>query len=243
MKKVIIIDDEAPARSLIKEFLEDHQEFILLEECNNGVDAVKAINTFKPDLIFLDIQMPGLTGFEVLQRLEEIPQVIFSTAYDQYALQAFEVHAVDYLLKPFKQERFDEAIKQVEHTTGNHIAQIENLISTIKDQEDYLTNILVTVKNKLINISTSDILWVKAEGNYARLITKNGAFLSSYGLTRLEKKLDPQHFIRVHRSTLINLSAVKEVYRYPSNYEVVMSNDDVVKVSRSYLDNIRKLIV
>ncbi|MEO1629006.1 MAG: response regulator, partial [Bacteroidota bacterium] len=165
MKKVIIIDDEAPARSLIKEFLEEHEDLVLLEECNNGVDAVTAINTYKPDLIFLDIQMPGLTGFEVLKRLEEMPQVIFSTAYDQYALKAFEVHAVDYLLKPFKQERFDEAIQKLQHNAKGYLSQIQTLVNSLNEQESHLINILVSVKNKLINVPTDQIIQIKAEGN------------------------------------------------------------------------------
>ncbi|MEN0051145.1 MAG: LytTR family DNA-binding domain-containing protein [Bacteroidota bacterium] len=243
MKKVIIVDDEAPARALIKEFLQDHEELIVLEECNNGVDAVKAINAFKPDLIFLDIQMPGLTGFEVLQRLNEMPQVIFSTAYDQYAFKAFEVHAVDYLLKPFKQERFDEAIQKAMTNSGGYLFQIQSLVNSLSEQETYLLNILVAVRNKLINIPVNSIIQIKAEGNYARLTTINDSYLSSYGITKLEQKMNPQQFIRVHRSTIINLSYVKEVYTYPASYEVVMTNEDVVKVSRSYLDNIRKLIV
>ncbi|MEO1515603.1 MAG: response regulator [Bacteroidota bacterium] len=243
MKKVIIIDDEAPARSLIKEFLEEHEDLVLLEECNNGVDAVTAINTYKPDLIFLDIQMPGLTGFEVLKRLEEMPQVIFSTAYDQYALKAFEVHAVDYLLKPFKQERFDEAIQKLQHNSKGYLSQIQTLVNSLNEQESHLINILVSVKNKLINVPTDQIIQIKAEGNYARLTTLDGSYLSSYGITKLEEKLSPQQFIRVHRSTIINITCVKEVYTYPSSYEVVMKNGDVVKVSRSYLNNIRKLIV
>ena len=243
MKKVIIVDDEAPARTLIKEFLQDYEELVLLQECNNGVDAVKAINSFKPDLVFLDIQMPGLNGFEVLKRLEEMPQVIFSTAYDQYAFEAFEVHAIDYLLKPFKQERFDEAIQKLMNNTQSYLSEIQNLVHTLNEQESYLINILVAVRNKLINIPTSEIVQIKAEGNYSQLTTTTDTYLSSYGITKLAQKLNPQQFIRVHRSTIINVTCIKEVYSYPSSYEVIMNNGEVVKVSRTYLDSIRKLIV
>ena len=245
MKKVIIIDDEAPARSIIKEFLQGYEELILLSECNNGVDAVKAINTYKPDLIFLDIQMPGLSGFEVLKRLEEMPQIIFSTAYDQFAFQAFEVHAVDYLLKPIKQERFDEAIQKVmnQTQTDTYLTRMQALLDMLNEKETYLTNILVSVRNKLINIPIEKIIQIKAEGNYARLNTADGSYLSSYGITKLEQKVNPQKFIRIHRSTIVNIDYVKEVYSYPSSYELVMVNGDLVKVSRTYLDNIRKLIV
>lgn len=243
MKKVIIVDDEAPARSLIKEFLEDYEDLVLLEECNNGVDAVKVINAYKPDLVFLDIQMPGFSGFEVLKRLHEMPQVIFSTAYDQYAFNAFEVHAVDYLLKPFKRERFDEAIQQVRNNSGDYLSQIKTLVHTLNGQETYLNNILVSFKNKLVNIPVEQIILIKAEGNYAKLITQATSYLSSYGISKLEQKLNPQQFIRVHRSTLININCVKEVYSYPANFEVIMNNQDMVRVSRSYLDKIKKLIV
>ena len=243
MKKVIIVDDEAPARKLIKEFLQAHKDLIIIEECNNGVDAVKAINSFKPDLVFLDIQMPGLTGFEVLQRLDEMPQVIFSTAYDQYAFKAFEVHAVDYLLKPFKQERFDEAIEKIMTNNKSYLSQIQTLVNGLNEQETYLTNILVSIRKKLINIPVNNIIYIQADGNYAKLILEKGSHLTSYGLSKLEQKLNPQQFIRVHRSTVININTVKEAYSYPSSYELIMTNGDMVKVSRSYLDNIRKLIV
>lgn len=243
MKKVIIVDDEEPARRIIKEFLEDYDDLILLEECNNGVDAVKTINTFKPDVVFLDIQMPGLDGFQVLQRLDEMPKIIFSTAYDQYAVKAFEVHAVDYLMKPIKKERFHEAIQLVNKPNSEQLSQIQSLVNSIHQNEAYLTNILVSVRNKLINIPTEKIIWIKADGNYASLITENGSYLSSYGISKLEEKMNPNQFIRVHRSTLININCVKEVYSYPSSYEVVMQNGDSVKVSRSYLESIRKLIV
>ena len=243
MKKVIIVDDEKPARLLIIEFLESHKDLVIIKECNNGVDAVKAINTFKPDLVFLDIQMPGFTGFEVLQRLKKMPHIIFSTAYDQYALKAFEVNAVDYLLKPFKQERFDKAIKKIMDNDKSYLSQIQNLVNGLNEQEANLTNILVSIRNKLINIPVSTIIYIKADGNYAKLILEKKTHLTSYGLSKLEQKLNPQQFIRVHRSTVININAVKEAYSYPASYELIMTNGDLVKVSRSYLDAIRKLIV
>lgn len=243
MKKVIIVDDEAPARKLIKEFLQPHKDLIIIEECNNGVDAVKAINTFKPDLVFLDIQMPGLTGLEVLQLLDEMPQIIFSTAYDQYALRAFDLHAVDYLLKPFKQERFDEAIEKIMANDKSYLSQIQTLVNGLNEKETFLTNILVSTRNKLINIPVNDIIYIQADGNYAKLILAEGSHLTSYGLSKLEQKLDRRQFIRVHRSAVININQVKEAYTYPSSYELIMTNGDMVKVSRSYLDNIRKMIV
>lgn len=241
MQKIIIVDDEAPARSLIKEYLQDYPNLVVLEECNNGVDAVKAINTFKPDIVFLDIQMPGLTGFEVLNYLDKMPQIIFSTAYDQYALKAFEVHALDYLLKPYTKERFAEAVKRTLSARKDYLPQIQALADSLSNQNTYPENILVSSHNKLVAVQVSNIIRVEAEGDYSKLITQNGSFLSNYGISQMEQKLNPQFFIRVHRSSIININCVKEVFKHPSSYDIVMINKDVVRVSRSYLDNIKKL--
>ena len=243
MKKVIIVDDEDPARSLVKEYLQDYTDLVLLDECNNGVDAVKSINSFKPDLVFLDIQMPGLTGFEVLQKLDQMPQVVFATAYDEFAFEAFQVHAIDYLLKPYTKDRFAEAIRLVEQRSEGYLGQMQNLLNSLNEKETYLNNLLVTSRDKLINIPAKDIIRIEASGDYATLVTREKQYLSNYGITALEKKLDPQFFTRVHRSAIINVNYIKEVYKYPSVYEMVMINGDLVKVSRSYLENIRKFIV
>jgi two-component system, LytTR family, response regulator len=241
MKKVAVIDDEAAGRTLIKQYLTEFPNLIVVGEANNGVDAIKIINEFKPDLIFLDIQMPGLTGFEILQHLDEIPQIIFSTAYDKYALQAFEVHAVDYLLKPYTRERFKHAIQRIRNEEQpNPIQPLAE--SLMINSTHYPERILVQIGQKLINIAVTDIVWIEADGDYARLITINGKYLSNYGISILEAKLNPNSFIRVHRSSLINLKYIKEVQKYPSNYDVVMQNNDVVRVSRGYMDNLKKLM-
>jgi two-component system, LytTR family, response regulator len=241
MKKVAVIDDEAAGRTLIKQYLTEYPNLIVVGEANNGVDAIKIINEFKPDLIFLDIQMPGLTGFEILQHLDEIPQIIFSTAYDKYALQAFEVHAVDYLLKPYTRERFKHAIQRIRNEgQPNPIQPLAE--SLLINSTHFPERILVQIGQKLINIAVTDIVWIEADGDYARLITLNGKYLSNYGISILETKLNPNSFIRVHRSSLINLKYIKEVQKYPSNYDVIMQNNDVVRVSRGYMDNLKKLM-
>jgi two-component system, LytTR family, response regulator len=241
MKKVAVIDDEAAGRTLIKQYLVGYPNLVVVGEANNGVDAIKIINEFKPDLIFLDIQMPGLTGFEILEHLEEIPQIIFSTAYDKYALQAFEVHAVDYLLKPYTRERFKHAVQRIRNEEQPNPVQplAESLLI---NSTHYPERILVQIGQKLINIAVTDIVWIEADGDYARLITLNGKYLSNYGISVLEAKLNPNSFIRVHRSSLINLKYIKEVQKYPSNYDVIMQNNDVVRVSRGYMDNLKKLM-
>ena len=240
MKKVVIVDDEGAGRKMIKEYLTDFPQLILVGEANNGVDAIKTINEFKPDLIFLDIQMPGLTGFDVLTHLEEIPQIIFSTAYDQYALQAFDVHAVDYLLKPYTKERFRDAIDKLGFDKPSNVAPLAE--SLIMDRQNYPERILVPSGKKLVTVIVEDIIRVEADGDYSRLITDASAYLSNYGISKLADKLKPDKFIRVHRSSIINIDFVESVDKYASSYDVKMKNGDVVRVSRGYMDNIRNLM-
>ncbi len=240
MKKVIIVDDEKAGRILIKQYLEAFPSLILVAEVNNGVDAVREINRFKPDLVFLDIQMPGMTGFEVLTHLEEIPQIIFSTAYDKYALQAFEVHAIDYLLKPYTKERFDKAIEKL----GQDNQPIGSLTeSLLMEKPSYPERVLVQHANRLITVAVEAILWVEAYGDYSKLHVANDVFLSNYGISALEEKLNPKKFIRVHRSSLIQLKSVKELHKYGKSYDVTMQNGDVVRVSRGYMEALKELML
>lgn len=239
MKKVVIVDDESAGRKLIKEYLKDYPDLIMLGEANNGVDAIKVINEFKPDLIFLDVQMPGLTGFEVLPHLKEIPQIIFSTAYDQYALKAFEVHAVDYLLKPYTKERFAQAITRLENA-GNSVNPLAETL--IMEKQTYPKRILVQSGKKLVTVDTRDIIWIEADGDYSKLITEEQNYLSNYGISKLENKLNPDNFIRVHRSAMVNIHCVESLDKYANSYDLIMKNKDVVRVSRGYMDNIKNLI-
>lgn len=241
MKKVIIVDDESAGRKLIKEYLEDFKDLILLGEANNGVDAVKIINEFKPDLVFLDIQMPGMTGFDVLTHLEELPQIIFSTAYDQYALKAFDVHAVDYLLKPYTKERFKVAVERLSKSTEVNKARplAENLLI---ETSKYPERILVQKQNKLVTIAVEDVIRIEAYGDYSKLVATDDTYLSNYGISTLEERLDDSVFIRVHRSSIVNLNKVKELSKYTKSYDITMENGDVVRVSRGYMDNIKKLM-
>lgn len=241
MKKVIIVDDEVSGRQLIKEYLQDFDDLVLLGEANNGVDAVELINKFKPDLVFLDIQMPGMTGFDVLIHLDELPRIIFSTAYDQYALKAFEVHAVDYLLKPYTKERFEIAVKKSNQMDGNNKAR-PLAESLMMDTPKYPERILVQTQNKLVTIALEEVIRIEAYGDYSKLVTDDKTYVSNYGISTLEEKLNPSIFIRIHRSSIINLNKVKELNKYTKSYDVTMINEDVVRVSRGYMDNIKKLM-
>ena len=214
MQKIIIIDDEAAGRQLIREYLEDFPDLIVIGEANNGVDAIRLIREFKPDLIFLDIQMPGLNGFDVLTRLDEMPLVIFSTAYDKYALKAFEVHALDYLLKPYTRDRFSIAVQKALNSLQNNLNSVQSLTESLLTPEStYPEKILVQIGAKLVTVDLAEVIWIDAEGDYSKLITSKQRYLSNYGLGALEKKLDPRRFIRVHRSAIINLAFVQEIQK------------------------------
>lgn len=246
MKKVIIVDDEAPARSLIREFLEDFEELIVIGESNNGVDALKLIEEFNPDLVFLDVQMPGMTGFQVLEHLQRVPQIIFSTAYDKYALEAFEVNAVDYLLKPYTKERFGRAVAKLQDKENPLLEQLQRLAENLKQEPtdaSFKGKIFVQTGNKLQAIDSKEIIWLQAEKDYTWLITAQKKYLSTYGLGQLEQKLDKSSFLRVHRSSIINLNCIKEIEKQLSSYDIIMENKDVVRVSRSYMEDIKKRLL
>jgi two-component system LytT family response regulator len=246
MKKVVIIDDEAPARSLLKEYLTSYPSLVIVGEANNGVDAVRVIEEFRPDIVFLDVQMPGMTGLEVLQKLTEMPKIIFCTAFDQYALDAFEHNAIDFLLKPYTRERFAKAVKKVMESGEENLNSLRALAESLLQEagagkSNYPSKILVQSKNKLIALDTEKIIWIEAEKDYSNLVTPQQTYLSNYGIGQIATKLDPDTFIRVHRSAIINIHFIKEIFKHPSSYDVKMVNGDVVRVSRSYLENIRKL--
>lgn len=240
-KKVVIVDDEIPARNLLKEYLLDFPELNIIAECKNGIEALGVINALQPDIVFLDIQMPGKTGFEVLQEMEYIPQLIFTTAYDQYALKAFEVNAVDYLLKPYTKDRFATAISRLLSKGTEALKGIQQLSESFQSKI-YPERILVEQGNKLVSILISDILWIEAEGDYTRLHTRQQTYLSNKGIGELEERLDPRQFQRIHRSAIIALGAIKEVHKEASGPQVVLQNGLTLKVSRSYIESIKRLI-
>ena len=241
MKKVIIVDDEKSGRTLIKEYLEDHKDLILIGEANNGVDAIKIINEFKPDLVFMDIQMPGLTGFDVLEHLNELPTIIFSTAYDKYALKAFEVHAVDYLLKPYTRDRFNKAISKLVDNSPSQIAPLAN--EHILSKSDYPDRIIVEKGSKYVTLATDEIQYIEAYGSYSKIFDSSDGYLSNRGISQLEEKLNPKQFMRIHRSIIVNLTAVKEVSKYGKSYILILKNNEKLKVSRSYANRIKELIL
>lgn len=238
MKKIIIIDDEAASRKLIREYLQEYKDCIIIAEATNGEEAIELVQKLKPDLIFLDVQMPIFNGFEVLMQLDEIPQVIFATAYDQYALKAFDVHALDYLLKPYTRIRFAKAMEKIPNPDI-----LQNFTESLVIPTNFTEKFFIQIHQKLLTVSAKDIIYIGAEGDYANLVTQKGKFLSNYGIGVIEPKLNPQNFIRIHRSTIINLDFIKEIQKQNSSYDVIMTNGDVLRVSRGYMDKIKERIV
>lgn len=244
----IIVDDEKLARDLLMEFLEPYPEIEVLAECSKGTEAVEKIEELKPNLIFLDVQMPGMDGFDVLEALEHKPYVIFTTAYDQYAIKAFDNNAIDYLLKPLDEDRFNRAVERaadrIKSEDSNFDELIESLRTTEGEGKKYSTHLFVQKSEKLLNIDINDILHLEASGDYTILTTKTDQFLSSSGIGKLEGKLDPEKFIRIHRSTIINLNYLKEIEKHFNGGLIVkMDNSKSFPVSRTYAKQIRKKVV
>lgn len=243
--KILIIDDEADARLILQQYLSDFSQLEVVAECTNGIEAVNAIEEHEPDLIFLDIQMPGMSGFQVLQNIVHVPQIIFSTAYDKYALKAFDHNAVDYLLKPYTRERFAQAVNKVLLSTpSRNLKQVKALSENLQTEEKtYLSRLLVEQGNRMVALSAKDIIWIEAAGDYAELHTKEKSYLSNLGLGNLESRLDPADFLRIHRSAIIGLGHIQEVRKDASGYYVYLKNGQRHKVSRSYQGDLKKWMV
>lgn len=242
----LIIDDEAPARLIVRQYLADFPQLTIVAECADGLTALAAIREHRPDVVFLDIQMPGLTGFEVLAQLTEVPRVIFSTAYQQYALDAFAAGAVDYLLKPYDRTRFRQAVTRVLSQPAAPDAALGRLLQRLDEASEpaaYPGRLFVPHGGRLVAVPVAEIQLVEAAGDYATLHTANGQFFSSLGLGQLAARLDPQRFMRIHRSVLVALDAVRDLERDGSGgYYATLATGRVVRVSRSYADALRPLL-
>lgn len=256
--KTVIVDDEAEARDGIQTLLNEDQEIEIISICDNGLDAILKIGELKPDLLLLDIQMPEINGFEVLKSLslEDLPAVVFVTAYDKYALRAFEVHAVDYLLKPFTKPRFFDAIdhaKQVikqSHANHDVVKMLEgyepensstallNSTSSI-DQE----KLIVKSGGKIHFISHRDVYWLEADDVYVRVHTNRKAHLVRATLKQMEQRLPQARFIRVHKSFMVNFDKISEIEPlFNSEFMITLLDGTAVKVSRTYASGIRAFL-
>jgi two-component system LytT family response regulator len=256
--RTLIVDDEPMARRTLRDLLHNDPEVEVIGECSNGFEAVAFIESDPPDLLFLDIQMPGLNGFEALARTEpgRIPAIIFVTAYDQYALQAFEVHALDYLLKPFNDKRFEQALRQAKgHIELKEINQISrsllNLLGANAGSEPpaptrktFLTRFMIKADGRVVFIKASEVDWIAADDYFIKLHVRGRTHMLRMSLNELEEKLDPKAFLRIHRSSIVNFESVRELQQTPSGeYVVVLKNGTELKLSRGRRERLEQVLM
>jgi len=243
MSKIIIIDDEPLARSIVKEYLQKHPELEIVQECNDGFEGVKAIQQYEPDLIFLDIQMPKINGFEMLELLDQPPAVIFTTAFDEYAIKAFEAHAVDYLLKPFNQERFDKAIQKWKEQATSSQKNTNELLETASQSPVQSQRIVVKTGSKIKIIPVHDVYFLEAADDYVKVHTQEGRFLKNKTMSHFEKTLDGQQFVRSHRSYIVNVQQITRIDPYEKdNHIAILKSGAKVPVSRNGYAKLRTVL-
>jgi len=244
--KVLIVEDEKLAREIVKSYLKKYENIELVGECSNGFDALKQINELKPDLIFLDIQMPKITGFEMLEVLENPPVIIFTTAYDQYALKAFEVNATDYLLKPFSEVRFDEAIQKTFKLLGNKseaAKKLENLSQTLEQKDEKLERVVVKNGQNISIIPVDDIKYIEAQDDYTMLYTNKGNFLKQKTMKYFEENLDEKDFIRIHRSYFVKVTQIKQIELFEKeSYRIILHDGNKLPVSKTGYQKLKEIL-
>ena len=252
--RVLIVDDEPLARERIRDLLAEEEDVEVVGECGDGAEALERILEEEPDLVFLDVQMPEMTGFDVLEALDEevLPVVIFVTAYDQYALKAFEAHALDYLMKPFHRDRFQAALQRArryvaappparEEPTLDE--RIRAVLQQLQPASRYPQRIVVRSGHRILFVSTDDVDWVDAEGNYARLHAGKRTYLLRQTMSRLAERLDPERFVRIHRSTIVNIDRIKEVQPlFKGTFAVILEDGTRLQSTRGYRDRLQALI-
>ncbi len=247
--KTLIVDDEPLARERIRRMLHDEKDILIAGECVGGLEAVETIEKILPDLVFLDVQMPQMNGFEVLQTLElpNMPVVIFVTAFDQYALKAFEFHALDYLLKPFSKDRLRSALirarEQIHITQPNNVDErITALLNDLKAESKYLDRLLIKSSGRIYFVKTDEVDWIESAGNYAKLHVGKEKHLLRETMGSLEESLNPEKFLRIHRSCIVNIDRVKELHPlFSGDYVVMLHNGQELTLSRNYRDRLLNL--
>lgn len=242
----IIVDDETLAHELIKKYSKAHPHFEIAGESSNGFDAIKKIHELKPDIVFLDIQMPKINGFEMLELIENPPVIIFTTAYDQYALKAFEVNAIDYLLKPFSQERFDEALNKAFLYLNNKSLQESKLKELVKSHDlknEYLDRIVVKDGSEITIIPVEDIRYLEAQDDYVMIHTNLKKHLKQKTMKYFEQHLNPANFIRIHRSYIAAIKEIKKIEAVEKeSYQVVLSDRKNLPLSRAGYSKIKEIL-
>jgi len=248
--RTLIVDDEPLARERLRSLLADESDIDLVGECGDGQEAVLAIEQHQPDLVFLDIQMPELDGFGVLSAVEtpRLPEVIFVTAFNQHALRAFEVHALDYLLKPFDRERFQTALgrartRLAQARSGELNQKLTALLAEMRPEPRTTDRLAVKTTGKVLFVKITDIDWIEAADNYVNLHVGTESHLLRETMSALEARLDPKQFLRISRSTIVNLERVKELQpMFHGDYTVILRNGTRLGLSRTYRDRLQALI-
>src|SRR6266478_6988989 len=248
--RALIADDEALARKFICRMLKDDHDVEIVSECSNGKETVAMIRKQNPDLVFLDVQMPEMDGFAVLEaiRIERMPEIIFATAYEQYAIRAFELHALDYLLKPFDQARFKEAIKHAKERfrslrQNDGRMQISALLDSIKSKPQYLDRLVIKAGGRITFLSTREINWVEADDKYVHLHTGKANPMVRQTLSAMEAQLDPARFRRVHRSAIVNVERIAELQPlFSGEYSILLQDGTKLTLSRNYKDKLFELL-
>lgn len=238
--KTLLVDDEELARRLVREYLKCHTDIEIICECENGMQAVEAITQHQPDLVFLDIQMPKLTGFEVLEATQRQHGVIFTTAYDQYALKAFDQHAIDYLLKPFSQQRFNDALNKARKLLDQTDPAIHAVVAQQAQKND---RILIRDRGLTLAIPFTDIDYIEAQDDYVHIHYGGKRIMKTQSLSEFEKLLPSEQFVRIHRSVSVRVAAIKQLERASKDsFQAVLHCAAVVPVSRSGYDRIKLML-
>jgi two-component system, LytTR family, response regulator len=248
--RAVIVDDEGLARKRLADLLAEESDVELIAECANGEEAIRTIEESRPDLLFLDVQMPEIDGFDVLQAIGvgHVPVVIFVTAYDQFALRAFEAHALDYLLKPFDDERFAAALDRArerirQQQLGDVDRRLLALLNEARGERGYMQRMVVPRGHRSIFIRTDDVDWIEAERNYIRLHVRGQAHLLRENLSRIESALDPSKFCRIHRSTIVNIDRIHAVESLArGEYLVTLRDGTKLSTGRSYRRNLHQVM-
>jgi two-component system LytT family response regulator len=245
--RVLLVDDEPLAREMLREMLQNDQQVVIVGESCNGREALEAICAHAPDVLFLDVQMPELGGFEVLDSLGKgpIPHVIFVTAYDQYAVRAFEVHALDYLLKPFDQERFNVAwqrakVQIMRDRTSGMDQRIVSLLEELKAEKKYLERLVIKANGRIYFLEANEIDWIEAEGNYVSVHSGKKSHLLRETISSLESQLDPKKFVRIHRSSIVRIDQIQELQPwFHGEYRIILHDGTQLTLSRNHRDKLQ----
>ncbi len=248
--KAIIVEDEAVARRRVKFLLANDPQIEVIAECASGKEAVKAIVESKPDLVFLDVQIPELNGFEVIKAIPKnlMPAIIFTTAYDNYALQAFEASAVDYLLKPFEPERFEQALarakKQISSNQNDKFQKrFETLLQNMGSPTKFLERLVIKSGEEIVLLKVKDIDWIQPKGDYLHLQAGKRVHILRQTMMAIETKLDPKQFVRIHRSTIVNVERIKKLYRlFHNEYEIELEDGTRLTSSRGYRHKLQEIL-